>query len=74
MWTFRNIQVGEMGDFFVEEVFRTSDGDDIKSQTRHVPVDADLTNEAQRVQDIAGVVWTQAVKDAYAAHLAAQEV
>jgi len=74
MWTFRNVQVGEMGDFFVEEVFRTDEGEDINARTRHVPVGVDLSNEAQRVQDIAGVVWTQAVRDAYAALIAAQEV
>ena len=42
---------------------------------RHVvaPND-DISGEKQEVQDICNAVLTQAVKDAYAAHLAAQEV
>jgi hypothetical protein len=42
---------------------------------RHVVApDADITGESTEVQAICNVVHTQAVKDAYAAHLAAQEV
>jgi hypothetical protein len=42
---------------------------------RHViaPND-DVSSEPQEVQDIAAVVHTQAIKDAYTAHLAAQEL
>ena len=41
--------------------------------SRHVVApDADITGESAEVQAICAVVHTQAVKDAYAAHLAAQ--
>ena len=43
--------------------------------SRHVVApDADITGESTEVQAICNAVHTQAVKDAYAAHLAAQEV
>ena len=46
-----------------------------RSFSRHVVApDADITGETPEVQAIAAAVHTQAVKDAYAAHLAAQEV
>ena len=42
---------------------------------RHVVApDADISGESTEVQAICAVVHTQAVKDAYAAHLASQEV
>jgi len=42
---------------------------------RHVVApDADITQESAEVQAICAAVHTQAVKDAYAAHLAEQEV
>ena len=41
---------------------------------RHVVApDADISGESTEVQAICAVVHTQAVKDAYAAHLASQE-
>jgi hypothetical protein len=41
---------------------------------RHVLApDADITGESAEVQAVCAVVHTQAVKDAYAAHLAEQE-
>jgi hypothetical protein len=44
-----------------------------RSFSRHVVApDADITGESAEVQAIAAAVHTQAVKDAYAAHLAAQ--
>jgi hypothetical protein len=45
-----------------------------RSFSRHVvaPTD-DITGESTEVQAICNAVHTQAVKDAYAAHLAAQE-
>jgi hypothetical protein len=45
-----------------------------RSFHRHViaPND-DVSGEPQEVQDLAALLHTQAVKDAYAAHLAAQE-
>jgi len=51
------------------------DGAEIsRSFSRHVVApDADITGESTEVQAICNVVHTQAVKDAYAAHLAAQE-
>jgi hypothetical protein len=46
-----------------------------RSFHRHVIApDADITGESTEVQAICNAVHTQAVKDAYAAHLAAQEV
>ena len=52
------------------------DGTEIsRSFSRHVvaPTD-DITGESAEVQAICNAVHTQAVKDAYAAHVAAQEV
>ena len=52
------------------------DGEEIsRSFHRHVvaPND-DITGESAEVQAICNAVHTQAVKDAYAAHLAAQEI
>ena len=44
-----------------------------RSFSRHVVApNADITGESAEVQAIAAAVHTQAVKDAYAAHLAAQ--
>jgi hypothetical protein len=45
-----------------------------RSFSRHVvaPDASDITGESAEVQAIAAAVHTQAVKDAYAAHLAAQ--
>ena len=49
-----------------------------RSFSRHVVapdiLTDDLANESTEVQAICAAVHTQAVKDAYAAHLAAQEV
>ena len=46
-----------------------------RSFSRHVVApDADITGESAEVQAICAAAHTQAVKDAYAAHLAAQEV
>ena len=52
------------------------DGDEIsRAFSRHVVApDADITGESSEVQAICAVVHTDAVKEAYAAHLAAQEV
>jgi len=52
------------------------DGDEIsRAFHRHVVApDADISGESTEVQAICAVVHTQAVKDAYAAHLASQEV
>jgi phage host-nuclease inhibitor protein Gam len=42
---------------------------------RHVVApDADITGESAEVQAVCAAVHTQAVKDAYAAHLAAQDI
>ena len=52
------------------------DGTEIsRSFSRHVvaPDASDITGESTEVQAICNAVHTQAVKDAYAAHLAAQE-
>ena len=46
-----------------------------RSFSRHVVApDADITGESTEVQAICNAVHTQAVKDAYAAHIAAQQV
>ena len=45
-----------------------------RSFSRHVVApDADITGESAEVQAICAAVHTQAVKDAYAAHLAANQ-
>ena len=41
---------------------------------RVIAPDADITGESTELQAICTAVHTQAVKDAYAAHVAAQEV
>jgi len=74
------IEVVDAGDWKVVQV-RTAtvireDGNELnRSFHRHVvsPTD-DWSNESAEVQAICAAVHTQAVKDAYAAHLAAQEV
>ena len=50
------------------------DGEEIsRSFHRHVlSPDADISGESTEVQAICGAVWTQDVKDAWGAHLAAQ--
>jgi len=46
-----------------------------RSFSRHVVApNSDITGESSQVQAICAAVHTQEVKDAYAAHLAAQEV
>ena len=52
------------------------DGTEIsRSFSRHVIApDADITGESTELQAICTAVHTQAVKDAYAAHLASQTV
>ena len=52
------------------------DGAEIsRSFSRHVVApDADITGESAEVQAICAAVHTQAVKDAYAAHLSANEL
>ena len=74
------IEVLNNGTYLVVQV-RTAniikrDGEEIsRSFHRHsVMPDADLTQEDADVSAICTNVFTQAVKDAYAAHLAAQEV
>ena len=36
--------------------------------------DADVSGESAEVQAIANTVWTQDIKDAYAAHIASQQI
>jgi len=56
-------------------VIKRDDVEISRSFSRHVvSPDADITGESAEVQAICAAVHTQAVKDAYAAHLAAQEV
>ena len=46
-----------------------------RSFHRHVvSPDADISGESAEVQAVCNAVWTQEVKDAYAAHLASQGV
>ena len=45
-----------------------------RSFHRHVVTpDADVSGESAEVQAIASAVWTQEIKDAYAAHVAASQ-
>ena len=56
-------------------VIKRDDEEISRSFHRHVVApDADISGESAEVQAICAAVHTQAVKDAYAAHLAAQEV
>ena len=56
-------------------VIKRDDVEISRAFSRHVVApDADITGESAEVQAICAAVHTQAVKDAYAAHLAAQEV
>ena len=73
------IEVVNNGTFPVVQV-RTAniikrDGEEIsRNFHRHVVMpDADLADEDADVADICASVFTQSVKDAYAAHVAAQE-
>ena len=72
------IEVVHNGTFPVVQVRSANiikrDGVEIsRSFSRHVVApDADITGESAEVQAICAAVHTQAVKDAYAAHLAAQ--
>jgi len=46
-----------------------------RSFHRHVVTpDADVSGESAEVQAIASAVWTQEIKDAYAAHIASQQI
>ena len=54
-------------------VIKRDDVEISRAFSRHVVApDADITGESTEVQAICAVVHTQAVKDAYAAHIAAQ--
>jgi hypothetical protein len=56
-------------------VIKRDDVEISRAFSRHVVApDADITGESTEVQAICAVVHTDAVKEAYAAHLAAQEV
>ena len=57
-------------------VIKRDDVEISRSFSRHVvaPDATDITGESAEVQAICAAVHTQAVKDAYAAHLASQEV
>ena len=56
-------------------VIKRGDVEISRAFSRHVVApDADITGESAEVQAICAAVHTQAVKDAYAAHLASQEV
>ena len=55
-------------------VIKRDDVEISRSFSRHVVApDADITGESTEVQAICAAVHTQAVKDAYAAHLAASQ-
>jgi hypothetical protein len=51
------------------------DGTEVgRSYHRHVRVPGDdVSSDCQELQDVAGVLWTQDVIDAYQAHIAAQQ-
>jgi hypothetical protein len=56
-------------------VIKRDDTEISRSFSRHVVApDADITGESAEVQAICNAVHTQAVKDAYAAHLESQEI
>jgi hypothetical protein len=51
------------------------DGTEVgRTYHRHVRVPGDdVSSDCQELQDVAGVLWTQEVIDAYQAHIAAQQ-
>ncbi len=51
------------------------DGEELTRAFHRVALapDADVSGESAEVQAIASAVWTQEIKDAYAAHVAASE-
>ena len=56
-------------------VIKKDGGELTRSFSRHVVApDADITGESTEVQAICAAVHSQAIKDAYAAHLASLEV
>jgi len=69
------VSVHKMVQVRTATVIKRDDVEISRSFSRHVvaPND-DITGESAEVQAICAAVHTQAVKDAYAAHLAAQEV
>ena len=67
--------VGDYKHVQVRTATRVLEDGVVLSQSFHrhvVAPDADISGETQEVQDVCNAVHTQAVKDAYAAHLAAQ--
>ena len=72
-----SIEVLPMGQIQVrQDTIIEEDGKQLsKSYHRHVvEPDSDISNEDQRVKDVANTVHTQAVKDAWAAFKAEQEL
>lgn len=64
--------VGEYKTLIVRELIIIKDNGNVISQSYHrrpIPPNFDTTNETQEIRDIAATVHTQAVKDAYQAHL-----
>ena len=56
-------------------IIKRDDVEISRSFSRHVVApDADITGESAEVQAICNAVHTQAIKDAYAAHLASQGI
>jgi len=69
------IEVLEDGQIQVRESIRIMEDGVMLSQSYHrhvIEPDADSSKEDKKVKDVAGVVHTQAVKDAYIAKKAAQ--
>ena len=69
--------VGEFRHVQVRTATRVLEDGVVLSQSYHRHVVApgdDISGETQEVQDVCNAVHTQAVKDAYAAHLASQEM
>jgi len=68
--------VGDYKHVQVRTATRVLEDGVVLSQSFHrhvVAPNANISGETQEVQDVCNAVHTQAVKDAYAAHLAAQQ-
>lgn len=60
--------VGEFKQIQIREKTDIIEGENVISSSFHrrvVDLDADLTDYPQEIQDIANVIWTQAVKNAW---------
>lgn len=69
--------VGQFNALQIRQAKQILEDDEVISSSFHRYVlqpDADLTDQDDKIVDVANAVWTDEVKTAYAAHLASQEL